>query len=325
LPLKPQHLSLNMVTMRQLRYFDALARCQHFRRAAEECAVTQPALSMQISELEMFLGTELFERRPGALILTDIGNDIAQRAAAILSATRDLIDMAQNRDKPLSGSLRLGVIPTLAPYLLPYVLPRLQREHPGLSLDLMETQTKILLAELTRGALDVLLMALPVDNPELKTLHVLNDRFLLAVPADDPLPENARVTPSDVEKRKLILLKEGHCWRDQALECHGQAQSSVDAGLGATSLTTIMQMVASGYGATLVPEVAIEVELRDERIKLLRFAEPQPSRSVGLVWRRTSPRESEFKFLGQMIGGFMRPRTQSRHRPSVTLSAGVKY
>jgi LysR family hydrogen peroxide-inducible transcriptional activator len=302
-----------MLTLRQLRYFDALARCQHFGRAAEECAVSQPALSMQIRELEEFLGTELFERRPGALILTEAGVEIAQRAGAILSATRDLIDLAQHRNKLLSGSLRLGVIPTLAPYLLPYVLPRLQREHPALRLDLVETQTKVLLGELTRGALDVLLMALPVDNPELVSLHVLTDRFLLAVPADDPLPENARVTPSDVEERKLILLEEGHCLRDQALDYCTQARSRVNASLGATSLATIMQMVACGYGVTLVPEVAIDVELRDDRVKLLRFAEPQPSRIVGLVWRRTSPRELDFKSLGQMIAGSLNgPRQDMR-------------
>jgi LysR family transcriptional regulator, hydrogen peroxide-inducible genes activator len=158
-----------------------------------------------------------------------------------------------------------------------------------------------LVGELTRGALDVLLMALPGGNPELVLPHVLTDRFLLAVPADDPLPENARVTPSDVEERKLILLEEGHCLRDQALDYCTQARSRVNASLGATSLATIMQMVACGYGVTLVPEVAIDVELRDDRVKLLRFAEPQPSRSVGLVWRRTSPRELDFKILGQII------------------------
>jgi len=256
---------------------------------------------MQIRELEEFLGIELFERRPGAPILTEIGIEIAQRAGAILSATRDLVDLAQHRTKVLSGTLRLGVIPTLAPYLLPHVLPRLQREHPDLLLDLLETQTKILLAELAHGTLDVLLMALPVETPELETLHVLTDRFLLAVPANDPLPDKVRVTPNDVEQRKLILLEEGHCLRDQALDYCEKARSRVNASLGATSLATIMEMVACGYGVTLVPEVAIDVELRDHRVKLLRFAEPQPSRNVGLVWRRTSPRKLDFMSLGKMI------------------------
>lgn len=264
---------------------------------------------MQIRELEEFLGIELFERRPGAPVLTEVGIEIAQRAGAILSATRDLIDLAHHRTKVLTGTLRLGVIPTLAPYLLPHVLPRLQHEHPDLLLDLLETQTKILLAELAHGALDVLLMALPVDTPELETLHVLTDRFLLAVPADDPLPDNARVTPSDVEARKLILLEEGHCLRDQALDYCTKARSRVNASLGATSLATIMEMVACGYGVTLVPEVAIDVELRDHRVKLLRFAEPQPSRSVGLVWRRTSPRKLDFISLGKMVSALHAPVT----------------
>ncbi len=264
---------------------------------------------MQIRELEEFLGIELFERRPGAPVLTEVGIEIAQRAGAILSATRDLVDLAHHRTKVLSGTLRLGVIPTLAPYLLPHVLPRLQHEHPDLLLDLLETQTKILLAELAHGALDVLLMALPVDTPELETLHVLTDRFLLAVPVDDPLPDNARVTPSDVEVRKLILLEEGHCLRDQALDYCTKARSRVNASLGATSLATIMEMVACGYGVTLVPEVAIDVELRDHRVKLLRFAEPQPSRSVGLVWRRTSPRKLDFISLGKMVGALHAPVT----------------
>lgn len=290
-----------MLTIRQLRYLDALARCQHFGRAAEECAISQPALSMQIRELEEFLGIELFERRPGALILTDVGVEIAERAGAILNATRDLVDLAQHRTKLLSGRLRLGVIPTLAPYLLPHVLPRLQQEHSDLSLDLLETQTKMLLSELARGALDVLLMALPVEAPELETLHVLTDRFLLAVPANDPLPDNARVTPSDVEDRKLILLEDGHCLRDQALDYCDKERNRVNVSLGTTSLATIMQMVACGYGVTLVPEVAIDVELRDHRVKLLRFAEPQPSRNVGLVWRRSSPRELDYLSLGQII------------------------
>jgi LysR family hydrogen peroxide-inducible transcriptional activator len=290
-----------MLTIRQLRYLDALARCQHFGRAAEECAVSQPALSMQIRELEEFLGIDLFERRPGAPVLTEAGIEIAQRAGAILSATRDLVDLAHHRAKTLSGTLRLGVIPTLAPYLLPHVLPRLQREHPDLRLDLLETLTKGLLAELGRGTLDVLLLALPIEAAEFDTVHLLHDRFLLAVPAEDPLPDNARVTPRDVETRRLILLEEGHCLREHALDFCAKARINANASLGATSLATIMQMVACGYGVTLVPEVAIDVELRDARVKLLRFAEPQPSRSIGLAWRRTSPRKADFAMLGQMV------------------------
>ena len=178
-----------MLTLRQLRYLDAVARHGHFGRAAEECAVSQPALSMQVRELERELGAELVERRQGATVLTEIGVKIAQRAGAILSATRDLADCARHCDDVLTGRLRLGLIPTLAPYVLPRVLYGLQRSYPQLRLDLLETQTKALVAELARGSLDVIMLALPVARVEFETLALFEDRFVLAVPADDPLPE----------------------------------------------------------------------------------------------------------------------------------------
>ena len=289
-----------MLTLRQLRYLDALARHGHFGRAADECAVSQPALSMQIRELERELGAELVERRQGATVLSEIGAEVARRAGFILTATRDLADCARHSGRVLSGGLRLGVIPTLAPYVLPRVLPELHRRHPEVRLDLLEAQTKTLLVELAHGALDVILLALPVDKPELETLHLFDDRFLLAVPADDPLPERARVTARDVNARRLVLLSEGHCLRDQAL-AYCAHRADADTGFGATSLATVMQMVASGYGVTLLPEVAIDVEVRDERVKLLRFTEPQPQRSIGLAWRPTSPRKADFLALGRMV------------------------
>jgi LysR family hydrogen peroxide-inducible transcriptional activator len=289
-----------MLTLRQLRYLEALARHGHFGRAAEECAVSQPALSMQIRELERGLGVDLLERRQGATLLTEVGAEIARRAGLILTATRDLADCARHSDRLLSGSLRLGVIPTLAPYVLPRVLPELQRQHPEVRLDLLETQTKTLLVELSHGRLDVILLALPLEKAELETLHLFNDRFLLAVPADDPLPDRARVTVRDVNARRLVLLEEGHCLREQAL-AFCKRRNDGTTGFGATSLATIIQMVASGYGVTLVPEVAIDAEVRDERVKLRRFVEPQPQRSIGLAWRPTSPRRADFLEFGRMV------------------------
>jgi LysR family transcriptional regulator, hydrogen peroxide-inducible genes activator len=256
---------------------------------------------MQIHELEGLLGTELIERRPGAPMFTELGIEIAQRAGGILGAVRDLTDLAQHRAKVLSGTLRLGVIPTLAPYILPRLLPQLELVYPDLRLDLVEAQTKALLADLERGALEVLLLALPLKTAAVEVFDLVRDRFLLAVPADDPLPETARVTPFEVKKRKLILLEEGHCLRDQALDYCAKGRWNVASSLSATSLATVMQMVASGYGATLVPEVAADVELRDDRVKLLRFVEPQPGRTIGLAWRRTSPRKVDFLALGQMV------------------------
>jgi LysR family hydrogen peroxide-inducible transcriptional activator len=291
---------ITMLTLRQLRYFDALARHGHFSRAAEECAVSQPALSMQIRELERDLGVELVAHRQGITVLTEAGIEVARRALPILSATQDLANSVRCNGQPLSTILRLGVIPTLAPYVLPCLLPELHRRHPGLCLDLLETQTKTLVSELAQGALDVILLALPLEKAEFETIDLFKDRFLLAVPAEDPLPERSRVTTSDVNARRLVLLEEGHCLRDQALSYCGD-RGYVQARLGATSLATVLQMVASGYGVTLLPEVAVNIEVRDERVKLLRFVEPQPQRNIGLAWRSTSPRKAEFLELGQIL------------------------
>ena len=290
-----------MITLRQLRYFEALARHRHFGKAAEDCAISQPALSMQIRELEQSLGGPLVERRPNEVVLTELGTEVARRAEQLLAGASDLVDFAQHRQKLLSGILRLGVIPTIAPYLLPRVLPALLKQYPELKLELRETQTNILLDELGRGTLHVLILALPAGDGEIETLRLFDDPFLLAVPADDPLPAKARVNARDVGARQLILLEEGHCLRDQALAFCSMQNSDTPAGLGATSLSTVMQMVANGYGATLLPRIAVDPEVSDKRVKLLRFTDPEPRRSVGLAWRRTSPRKADFLALGQII------------------------
>jgi LysR family hydrogen peroxide-inducible transcriptional activator len=280
---------------------------------------------MQIHELEGMLGIELMERRPGAPMFTELGVEIAERARVIVGAVRDLTDLAQHRAKVLSGTLRLGVIPTLAPYILPHLLPQLEHDFPSLRLDLVEAQTQVLLADLGRGTLDVLLLALPFKMADFEVVNLAKDRFLLAVPADDPFPETARVTSRDVKKRKLILLEEGHCLRDHALDYCAKGRWNVASSLSATSLATVMQMVASGYGVTLVPEVAIDVELRDDRVKLLRFVEPQPGRSIGLVWRRTSPRKADFLALGQTLKNVLDAPPQphrARHKRT-NLRAGI--
>jgi LysR family hydrogen peroxide-inducible transcriptional activator len=294
-----------MVTLRQLRYLGALAEHRHFGRAAEACAVTQPALSMQIRDLETFLGVELVERRPGEIVLTEIGSEVARRGERILAASRDLVDLARHRSRVLNGRLTLGIIPSLAPYVLPRILPPLQHRYPDLRLELRETQTKILIDELVRGSIDVVMLALPVSEAELESIRLFDDPFLFAVPADDPRPETSRVSARDIDPRQLILLEEGHCLRDQALaycaDIRRDHAGNGFMGLGATSLTTVMQMVANGYGVTLVPEVAVDVEVRDERVKLLRFVPPQPGRTIGLAWRHTSPRKVDFVALGQIV------------------------
>ena len=288
-----------MISLRQLRYFASLARHRHFGHAADDCAVTQPALSMQIRELEREVGAELVERRPGEVALTGTGIEVAERAERILAAARDLVDFARHREI-LAGSLKLGIIPTLAPYLLPRLLPRLQQTYPSLRLDVRETQTAVLTGELIAGDLDCVLLALPIKHADVETDALFRDRFLLAAPADEPMPRRA-LKAADVDEHRLILLEEGHCLRDQALAFCATPRRDSAAALGSTSLATVMQMVANGYGVTLLPEIAADQEARDERVTLKRFRVPEPGRTIGLAWRKTSPRRRDFAALGEAV------------------------
>jgi len=299
-----------MITLRQLRYLTALAESRHFGKAAEACAVTQPALSMQIRELERELGVDLVERRRNDIMLTETGLEVARRAGRVLSAAHDLTEFARHSARTLTGRLRLGVIPTLAPYVLPQILPALQQRFPDLRVELRETQTRTLMDELGRGTLDAVLLALPVNERDIESIALFDDPFLLAVPAADPRSENERLNARDIDQDRLILLEEGHCLRDQALAfCAPRREGPSGlggSGLGATSLSTVMQMVANGYGVTLLPRIALPVEARDKRLKVLRFRDPQPARSIGLAWRRTSPRKPDFVALGQIVSEMLK-------------------
>jgi LysR family hydrogen peroxide-inducible transcriptional activator len=299
-----------MITLRQLRYLSALAKHGHFGRAAEACAVTQPALSMQIRDLERTLGVAVVERRPGDAMLTDVGREIARRGEDVLSASRDLVDFARHRSGLLTGRLMLGVIPSLAPYLLPRILPALQTRFPELRLDLRETQTRQLVEEIKNGALDAAMLALPLGEPDIDTIALFEDLFLLAVPSSDPRRETTRIAAGDIDQSRLILLEDGHCLRDQALAfcataARGRTASAGGTAFGASSLTTVIQMVANGYGVTLIPQIAADVERRDNRVKFLRLENPQPGRSIGLAFRRTSPRKADFAALGEVVKEMM--------------------
>lgn len=289
------------VTLKQLRYFDALAREQHFGRAAEACAVTQPALSMQIQDLEASLGISLVERTRNGIKLTPKGEEIANRAQRLLNDVRNLIDYAQHTGGVLSGVLRLGVIPSVAPYLLPPLLPLLKDKYPNLELHVRETQTQLLTDELVEGKLDVLLLALPIKNSDVETLSIFDDRFLLAVPKSKKLSGRVRATKDMVEGDRLLLLEEGHCLRDQALTYCTLRQVDAVNTFGASSLSTIVEMVSAGLGITLLPEICVGVEGRNREIKVMRFVEPEPSREIGLAWRRTSPRREDFLALSKLI------------------------
>lgn len=290
-----------MVSLKQLKYFDAVARSGHFGRAAAHCAISQPALSMQVQELERSLGIQLLERGRNGVILTEGGREIAQRAARVLADVRDIVDAARRQGDVLSGPLAFGVIPSLAPYILPRLLPMIRDGFPDLDLHIRETQTQTLLGELADGELDLLLLALPVEHPDIETIRLFDDRFLLAMAASHRMSNQVTATPDLLEGDRLLLLEEGHCMRDQALAfCNLQRVENINT-FGASSLSTLVQMVANGLGMTLLPEIAVPLETRHGDIHLMRFADPEPQRVIGLAWRRSSPRKRHFTELGEMI------------------------
>jgi LysR family transcriptional regulator, hydrogen peroxide-inducible genes activator len=290
-----------MITLKQLRYLSALSQYGHFGKAAKACAVTQPALSMQIHELEEQLGLVLVERTRAGVLLSDKGREIAARVARILTDVREMVEFAQHANELLSGSLRLGVIPSIAPYMLPPLLPLLRDAYPELELHVRETQTHPLTQELLEGKLDVLLLALPIKHPDLESMTLFEDRFVLAVPQSKKLSGRVRATKELIEHEHLLLLEEGHCLRDQALTyCTLQQVDAVNT-FGASSLSTIVEMVSAGYGITLLPEMCLGIEGRGRKIQLIRFAEPEPFRTIGLVWRSTSPRKRDFQELGRLV------------------------
>lgn len=288
------------ITFKQLKYFEALARELHFGRAADACAVTQPALSMQISELEQTLGVVLVERTRSGVQLTPKGEEIVRRVSRILGDVRDLLAFAQHSNRVLTGSLRLGVIPSVAPYMLPPLLPLLRTAYPDLELHVRETQTAHLVEELIEGRLDVLLLAIPIKHADLEDYKLFDDRFLLAMPKQRKTSGRLRATKEMVENERLLLLEEGHCLRDQALTYCSLKQVDTVNTFGASSLATIVEMVSAGLGITLLPEMSLAMEERGRDLTVIRFADPEPSRSIGLVWRASSPRKEDFRELGRL-------------------------
>ena len=301
-----------MVSLRQLRSFESLAETRHFGHVAEACAVSQPALSMQIKELEDELKVSLVERRKSGVELTEQGEEVARRARNILASVRDLLDYAKHQEGVLAGALKLGAIPSIAPYLLPVALPELQRRFPGLNLQLRETVTANLVRELVTGDLDLILIALPIEDPEVETYYLFDDRFILATKAAKSNRGLRHANADMIADHRLLLLEEGHCLRDQALSyCHMVTPEARDS-FGASSLATIVQMVANGYGVTLLPEMAIASEIHSSGdIRLLRFPAPEPKREIGLAWRKTSPRKRDFiQFAGLLRELAPRPGKQ---------------
>jgi LysR family hydrogen peroxide-inducible transcriptional activator len=293
-------------TLRQLSYLVALAEHRHFGRAADACFVTQSTLSAGLQEMEALLGVTLVERTKRRVMLTPVGAEVAARARRLLSDAEELADAARAAGEPLSGPLRLGVIPTIAPYLLPRVLPGLRERFPRLKLHLREDHTARCLEQLNGGELDAVLLALPYPAEELETATIGLDPFLLACPADHPLARLERVSSADLAHAELLLLEEGHCLREHALAAC-QLPSVRGRGTQATSLHTLVQMVANGMGVTLLPRMAVEAEVtRGTGLVLRPLADAAAAaRAIGLAWRRSSPRRAEFMLLAEDLRGRM--------------------
>ncbi len=301
-------------TLRQFEYAVAVADHRHFRHAAEACHVTQPALSTQIAQLEQTLGVRLFERSRAGVMLTAEGEELVARARRVLEEVRELRRAAEALGRPGAGPLRLGTIPTMAPYYLPHLLPALRAQRPGYELRLVEDQTRRLLTGLRAGVIDLALLALPVEGDDLQILRLFHEDFVLLVPADHPLAEREWVHPERLRGEELLLLEEGHCLRDQALEICRGAGAVEGVRVHAQSLATLEQTVAAGIAATLLPVSALADDRPDPvRTRCVRFADPAPGREVALAWRRRSANDAEWRTLGAILSATMGAAVEGVH------------
>ncbi|MDA0962770.1 MAG: LysR substrate-binding domain-containing protein [Proteobacteria bacterium] len=292
------------ITLKQLRYFDALARHRHFGQAAEACNISQPALSLQMKELETLFGVPLIERGARDIRLSPLGEDLVIRARDILRAVDDLEDLARTALGPMSGRLRLGVIPTVAPYLLPRVIKALSRDYPDLDLRPRETVTQSLLEDLGAGQLDAAILALPVSQAALHEEPLFEEEFVLVRHRDDadkPVPP-----AQDLREMRLLLLEEGHCFRDQAIAFCNLSSGPRREMMEGSSLTTLVQMVGAGIGVTLIPEIAVPIEQGAASVSVARLPSPRPKRRIGMVWRRSSPIADSLVRIAEVIRGVAR-------------------
>ena len=290
------------MNLRDLRYLVALAEQRHFGRAAEACHVSQPTLSTQIKKLEDELGVALVERAPRHVMLTPAGLDIAARARRVLAEVDQMRETARRTADPEAGSIRLGLFPTLGPYLLPHVVPRIRTRFPRLELLLVEEKTETVLHMLREGKLDAAVLALPLHEDWLETEFLFEEPFLLAVPEGHALANHRDLRLSELGHERLLLLEEGHCLRDQALEVCTLAGAGEKEGFRATSLETLRQMVAAGVGVTLLPMLAVKPPVSaSENIRLLSFRDPPPTRRLALVWRKSSAMSSFLHKLAEVL------------------------
>lgn len=287
------------LTLKHLRYFDALARHRHFGRAAEACSISQPALSLQIKDLEAMFGTPLLERGPRQIRLTPVGEGFLLKARQILLGIEELYDLARASEGPLTGRLRMGIIPTVAPYFLPAIISALSDRFPELDLELREAQTRSLIESLLDGRLDLAVVALPISEPALREFALFEEDFVLVRPKKDegkPVP-----SPGMLRTMRLLLLEEGHCFRDQALSFCEFTQSEPRQIMEGSSLSTLVQLVGAGMGVTLIPEMAIGLETPLAQVSIARFPPPRPTRTIGMVWRTTNPLSNQLMQIGSIV------------------------
>ncbi|NJL50848.1 MAG: LysR family transcriptional regulator [Blastochloris sp.] len=290
---------MSSLSMRHLRYFEALARHGHFGRAAEACAISQPALSLQMKELEDLLGAPLIERGTRQIRLTSLGEAFVERARDILRAVDELGDLARASLSPFAGRLRLGIIPTVAPYLLPAIIHAMTARFPGLDLRPREAVTHKLVEALLDGRLDAAIVALPLSEPALHEHALFEEEFVLVRPKADaskPVP-----CAETLREMRLLLLEEGHCFRDQALSFCKMPSSATRNLMEGSSLTTLVQMVGAGIGVTLIPEMAVAIETGSAAVALARLGQPRPTRTLGMVWRRTNPLADQFTHIAGIV------------------------
>jgi LysR family hydrogen peroxide-inducible transcriptional activator len=293
-----------------------VADALHFGRAARACAITQPALSAQVQAFEELLGLRLFERGRRGVIVTTAGAPVIEQARAALADLDRLVENAASQAEPLTGTLRLGVIPTVAPYLLPPLLPAVRRAWPKLRLVLREEQTARLIDQLALGALDLLLLALPTEPAGLEELPLLREAFWFVAPASHRLARGrGAIAESALADEEILLLEDGHCLRAQALDVCRRAGAEVPGRIQATSLSTLVQMVANGLGVTLLPERTLPLELRPDTGLVARpFKKPVPARTIGLAWRHGAARAGEYRLLGQTLAGAMAAPGRAKKR-----------
>lgn len=290
------------MNLRELEYLVAVDDERHFHRAAERCFVSQPTLSGQLKKLEEELGVLLVERSSRQVNMTDVGTAVAEQARQVLSGVQAIRDIAQTYHDPMAGDVRVGIIPTIAPYLLPIIMPQLNKKFPHMQFWLYEYQTHVLLEKLRRAELDVLLLALPVEKHEFTELDLFREPFRLALRHDEDLAQQELVSMGDISECEMLLLEEGHCLRGHVLDVCALAGVNKTSHFQATSLETLRHMVGEGVGMTLMPELAVPQEQnKQDPIKYIEFSDPKPNRRIGMLYRKNSYREGAFSNIGELI------------------------